>query len=49
MIRTDDEGPDDLKAVSLLSALGFTLSLAVIRMVPMESLHWIVALELTGH
>jgi hypothetical protein len=47
MVRTD-EGPDDLKVVALLSALGVTLSLAVIRMVPPETLHWMIALEVTG-
>ena len=47
MVRTD-EGPDDLKAVVLLSALGFTLSLAIISKVPEEALHWMIALEVTG-
>jgi hypothetical protein len=42
-----DEGSDDLKAVFLLSALGFVLSLAIIRMVPPEALHWMTALEVT--
>ena len=27
---------------------GFTLSLAIIRMVPEEALHWMIALEVTG-
>jgi hypothetical protein len=45
---TIDEEPDDLTAVALLSALGFTLSLAVIRMVPAEALHWMIAMEVTG-
>jgi len=43
------ETPDDLTAVVLLSALGFVLSLAIIRLVPPEALHWMVALEATGH
>jgi hypothetical protein len=43
-----DEEPDDLKAVSLLAALGVTLSLAVIRMTSPEALHWMIALEVTG-
>jgi hypothetical protein len=42
-----DERPDDLTVVFLLSALGFVLSLAVIRMVPAEALHWMTALEMT--
>lgn len=42
-----DERPDDLTVVFLLSALGFVLSLAVIRMAPVEALHWMTALEMT--
>jgi hypothetical protein len=42
-----DEQPDDLTVVFLLSALGFVLSLAVIRMAPAEALHWMTALEMT--
>jgi len=44
-----DDGPDDLKAVLLLSALGVVLSLAVIRMVPEEALHWMTALGAARH
>ncbi|WP_424630468.1 hypothetical protein [Bradyrhizobium sp. SYSU BS000235] len=46
---TIDEGPDDLKVVCLLCALGVVLSLAVIRMVPPEALHWMIALDAAGH
>ncbi|MEH2513522.1 hypothetical protein V1291_004876 [Nitrobacteraceae bacterium AZCC 1564] len=44
-----DEEPDDLTAVFLFAALGFVLSLAVIRMVPEEALSWMIALEVMGH
>jgi hypothetical protein len=44
------EGPDDLTVVSLFSALGLVLSLAVIPMMPAEALSWTIAqLEVTGH
>lgn len=43
------DGPDDLTVVSLFSALGLVLSLAVIPMMPEEALSWAFAqLEATG-
>jgi|RhiMetStandDraft_4_1073278.scaffolds.fasta_scaffold1106141_1 hypothetical protein len=47
---TNYEEPDDLTVVSLFSALGLVLSLAVIPMMPAEALSWAIAqLEVTGH